>query len=617
LTNLNIYIGDNLLDLKPKTSVAFTYSIATVQDIRVRMASHTNNFTLPFTENNRIALGFSDDVQSYTSFPYVKQSAKCVQGGLEILRNGVCYIDDVTDDGFKLAIYSGERSFIDTISGRDLDELDFLSPGPWTPTAIEAHANDTSGVVAPVIDYGRMDTSGPVDVNSDFYLPSIYYHSIVQAILDASGFTAEGDIFSDDDYLKLIVPYSKSEYAYPTKWATDRNFKAIAENVVIVNPVVSTDGLVVFSETLMQDPLGYWNASTTYEPENSDTAADFGYFKIGIFGEFDISVGTAKIGIYKNGVEVAFQSSGVGTVPFFVTIDDQEFNDGDQWDIRVLTLTSTPTITINSITFFVETSLKPHNDFVYFGLLLPEMSQIDFIKDFTTRFGLLIQEKDGIVRFKGIESILIDKGSAVDWTEKRNGTYNSLKFALDGYSQVNNFTYENEDLLINTANSSFSVPNENIDEEQDFVESPFTISETSLKREINALTVPVYNADSTDMYDFAKEPGLRLAYVRARRDFETSVVFDSGTLDYLVAYFIDEEEPRSLNWSFFLGKYYPSFIESLQRAKVLERDYVLTTADINSLDFFKLVFDTDSYYFVNLVRDFLEKSTRVQIFKVL
>jgi len=52
MNQTEIYIGDSLLDLSPGTVVAHTLKSNDIGDLKTRNANYTNQFKVPFTENN-------------------------------------------------------------------------------------------------------------------------------------------------------------------------------------------------------------------------------------------------------------------------------------------------------------------------------------------------------------------------------------------------------------------------------------------------------------------------------------------------------------------------------------------------------------------------------------
>jgi len=72
-----------------------------------------------------------------------------------------------------------------------------------------------------------------------------------------------------------------------------------------------------------------------------------------------------------------------------------------------------------------------------------------------------------------------------------------------------------------------------------------------------------------------------------------------------------------MNFQQFLDDAYQYFSLSLQSAKIVPRTYNLTEGDISSFSFLYPVFDKDSYFLVNTIKNYVSgKMTSVELFKI-
>lgn len=211
MNNITIYIGDDLLDVSPKTKVALTYQTGGVGDIRSRTVSRTNSFQVDKTENNVRIFGFASDVKSSTVIPYRRINSRILIDGLQVL-SGYAYLKE-TSDTFEISIYETVIDFYTRIDGLTLRDLDFGdTPITWNAAYIDSTRNATSGIVSPVIQYGQIDSTLANAEIGDIYLPSVYLHTIIAAIFDNAGYTISGDILTDENYLSVIMPYSWNDW---------------------------------------------------------------------------------------------------------------------------------------------------------------------------------------------------------------------------------------------------------------------------------------------------------------------------------------------------------------------------------------------------------------------
>ena len=211
MNNIFIYIGDDILDVSPKTVVALTYQTGGVGDIRGRTISRTNGFNVDKTENNIRIFGHANEIKSSSLIPYRRIVCRILIDGIQVLK-GYAYIKE-TKETFNVSVYENVIDFYSRIDGLTLRDIDFGDTGiTWNASYIDSVRAATSGFVSPVIQYGQIDASLANAEIGSVYLPSVYFHTIVTALFTNAGYTISGDILTDDNYLNLIVPYSYNDW---------------------------------------------------------------------------------------------------------------------------------------------------------------------------------------------------------------------------------------------------------------------------------------------------------------------------------------------------------------------------------------------------------------------
>lgn len=633
-----IDIDGDVLDLSPDTIVSQTLKRNNVGDLTTRSVSHTNSFKLPFTPTNDRVYQYARKIQSASLFPYRKQTAKIIQNGVETVSKGVHYIRQASNF-YESYILSNAADFFDRLGNRMLTDLDFTGiNGSWEDGDIENYRNSTSGVVAPVMDYGLYNT-GTSTLNVGGYLPSIYYHSIIDKIFEGAGYEKSGEIFNNTKYLKTILAYSRPAFRYNAKFVNDRSASA---RVATPQNIPSPGGgvKVIFGETVIQDPKGFWDGSDDYTVVESDpNAANKVLFGIDMQIVLDLTVtgGTVDIVIeITGGFGSYYTLANIGTGVYTINTKDVLGGDvvpGDQGEsisVRIVTNTSSPSVVVNggSVVFSPsDLPLTGSGTFVYFNNLLPDISQVDFIKDFMITHALIPNEQGNYIHFKSLNEIIRNKTNAKDWTNKRAKVADRISFTPLNYAQVNYFKYssrrdtfeysgEEREIDAELGAGFFELSNDNIATEKTIYKSPFNNTLTELYGGIMMARIPL---GITTARIFDEEPGLRKLLVRDKYSFEPNVVYQGPSFgDYLVAYFDSPDEVYTLNWNQYLDDHYSDWIASLYQAKVIDREYHLTEADIVGIDFLSPIFDTDSYFLVNEVKDFIPgKVTKVELLKTI
>lgn len=636
MTDTIVYVSDQVIDLSPGTVIAQSIKRLNIGDLSTRSVNHTNLFKGPFTENNNRIYQYANDVRSKTTVPYSIQPTRVVQSGIELIRDGVHYMKRAKDQ-YEVYILSNAAAFFDAIGDKKLNELNFVGiNGSWNNNDIENYRATTSGIVAPVMDYGNYNPVTNAIGVSD-YLPSIYYHTLISLIFEQAGYEPVGDVFTNEKYLKQIIAYSREEFRYDEDFVNQRSASAR----VVVSQSIPTPGAgvnVVFGETLVQDETGYWDGVDQYIISDPDPAASGKIlFAVDVMVALNITVagGTVDISLRDQGGTAATITN-VGTGVH--TINSKDFSLGDiaflaeeggNIRVRISTNSGAPSVTINegSIVFtplnYVGTGSGSHT---YFNHLMPDMLQKDLIKDFLVCFGLLPFESDGVINCKSIKSLINDKANAKDWTEKRDSEFkDDIVFTDSNYAQTNFFKYSTAEdsfdhggILIrinkDLGNGSFTIANTLLTLEKTVYSSPFNNTLTEIYGGIMMARIPINGLRT----EFENEPGLRKLLVRDQYSFEPAVDYSTPNLNgYLVAYFESPDEELSLNFTQFIDDWYSELSASLQELKIVTRKYNLNELDILSLNDHLLIYDTDSYYLINEVKNFVpENRTDVELFKV-
>lgn len=632
-----IYIGDEKLDLSRDTVISQTLKRSDVGDLTTRSVNFTNSFNIPETPTNDRIYEYAKKVNSNTTIPYTRQTVKVVQNGIETITNGNHYIRKV-DGRYQVYILYDAADFFDVLGNKKLNELDFEGlNGSWATDDIASYRSNTTGIVAPVMDYGNFISGSPNNINAAEYLPSVYYHTIINKIIEAAGYTKAGDIFTNAKYLKKILAYSRKSFYYDEDFVTARTASAkVASAQNIASPGSGT--IVVFGDTVSQDSKGYWDGVDQYTVNETDAnASGKDLFLVDILTTLNITVtgGTVDILVHKTGLGEYYSLLNKGTGTYTLNSKDYVLGDpgviiteGESLSIRIRTNSGSPSVVVNSgsVVFnalnYVGTS---SGSFAYFNHLLPDMTQSAFIKDFLMSFGLIPSEKNKVITFKTLNEIIANKAGAKDWTSKRVKVKDGLSFTPLDYAQENSFKYKSNgdtfdhagielEINANLGIGIFTISNDQITNKKTIYTSEFNNTHTELLAGIMMARIPINGTRQ----EFENEPGLRKLLVRDKYSFEPNVQYGSTSASaYKVAYFDSPDEAYSMSWEQSLDDHYSDWILALQTAKILTRKYLLSELDIIQIDFLAPIFDEDSYYLINEVKSFVPgQPTQVELFKV-
>lgn len=622
---LQIWYNDELLDLFPNTVFAQTFRSFDFTSFNTQFRSYTNNFSLPGTDNNNRIFGNINIEQSDDDTIYTQNSCRVIQNGVEVVNGGLAVVTG-SRRGYTMYVISG-LSFFDTIGSEKLTDLDFTTA---TGNGYNGSSNPiytaTTGRINPVMNYGRFDGA---DLLEEIYIPSFFYHSLIDSIVSDAGLTKSGTIFSDNKYLNTIIPFSRNKYAY-AKDFIDRRLVIVEKNSgqSISNANLPTTN-ITFPDVIYEGAEGWWNNATSdYTPVEADASTGERICYIQVELTLDVTVTGGTVDIIVQNSSFPALATGIGTSSFTAITGANVASAlvNTSYNIRASSASGTPSVTVNSGRLTITPINEPpygSNSHMYYNLLLPDMSKKDFLKDFSIRFGQFFKEVDRVLYCKSIDEIISDKANAVDWTTKRVRDSDEYSYVPSGYAKNNYLRYNAIDFQVpeDFGQALFTISNQGLQDEKTLY-SKFSSSKTDYTGDIYCAHVPVYDGtEASFMENFKLNPGLRVLMVRDKSTDEPTLTANGGAItgisSYKVAYFHDRNQTYTCKYDESLDSYYPLYIGALQNYKLVTREYNLTEADIQNLDFFLPIFDRDSYYVLSEVGPYIpNKPCKVKMLKV-
>jgi hypothetical protein len=614
-----IYVGDDMVDLYPDTKIALTVQKINIGDISGRSVNYTNSIDVPWTENNARIFGYSYDENSRSSVPYTLTECKIVQNGIEVLsRASLIVTDSKGRESFGISIYENVYNFFASVNNLNIADLDPIADSAWTAAGIDAARTNTSGIVAPFINWGH--PSATYDAN--YFLPCFYYHTLISKILEYTGLTPSGDILTHSDFKDLVVPYCKESFKYPEMWVDDHRASGYNVGAISLSQVLTGTRLIPFDTVTYGANL---NAAT-------DQYTFTKYVNCTITTVIRVNAVTwnlatyLKVQIYKNGSQVAVYQlnspstdSGEQTITYtgdFATGDVVKMNiQSDQPSVP----NGANCTVVAGWTFTFTPTVDVPRAMVNWQYLFPEISCKSLLSDFFNRFALIPKQVDNTLYLKSLEAICTDRANALDWSDKLVQTDANIAFDSK-YAQSNLFRYSDTELVDQPelGQGDMAINNTALDVQRNIYTSIFgnTLAET-FNTVSSSAKIPVYTIASTDIDEFINEPKLRLLTLKDRT-VESPITFDATPrTDYKIAYFVDSTQTKDTGWEYFLGQYYPSLESSLQKSKTISKLYRLTELDIANYDPHKMIYDGYGYYIVNKILNFIPgRLTKVEVFKI-
>ena len=609
------------------TTVAQTYQVNDLAEIENQQTNFTNRFKVPDTPNNvelMEQLGIPGNVSRKA---YQRIPAKLVEDGIELMPKGYAAVKSYSGY-YDVVIYDGNISLAETLKGKRINDLDYsaLNHALSIDTFKAALDNDyQDGYIHALADFGKI---GYYHFNVDYNPGAIFIAWLWDKIFTESGLSYSGTIFSKPKFLNSVVTPVRG-FEVSTEPDSSTSLGSANTNFINENDEMPETGIEI-------DQYFTFTGTPSQITNNSDklTFNFTGLCKINLsanlnfYADNNVEAFGPTIIIELNGVQVKSLYSEQLSDTITLTV-----NSGDELRIRV-NLFAYPidiqgseygfySLTANANLSF--TKLVIQNSIVY-GDIMPDKSQLEFIKDIMQRFGLVfrkIRNKDEF-EFIEIEELLNDRENAEDWSDKFIAR--SEDYEVGDYAKKNRFAYQYEEGVEAFADGIMTIDNEIIEDEKTLFTSIFRASKVSKKiSNINVYSIPLWekkeDSDGTVTYE-PKDDSFRIfeitrrqATVYIKQDVSSNTVSIPDTpgddvpfLDFSPCYYQN-----------YVDTSYRTFNKVLDNSNKIEAELLLDPVDVYNLDFFRLKYieQLGRYYYLNKVSNFKNgKTTKCELIEV-
>lgn len=662
-----LFIDGVLIDLEPSEPIACTYQRNDIAELKDRQADFTNEFKVPLTNHNKITFGNPDMVATDSIKAYRLHNAKLEQDGIEIIQNGIAIINESDENGYvNITVLSGIYDFFQTISNKSIKDLAKLSLSnhKWTSqNAFNSTVDNQAGFLDytyPLIQYGGEDALNQ-DFNIARQVPSFFIRKIVDYIFEEAGYTKEGMIFNYDFYNRLLLPLTDGAVR-SQEWIKARSAKVGTSNFITSVPTslagisyTSGDILFEFGENNLIEGKGvdaswifmFGNDNSTFGvfPNNnywvgsndrmsqSEYIADDAYridVVLSIDYDIDLTFLTSatlqfKFTILKNGVEIANQQSAIySSVNFYenqnVTVNagNIDMQQGDvitfKWEVKKVGNSGVFNTIIKKGTSFA--SITPQsiilvNSTLDIADMMPEISQVDFLKSIFQMFAISTQSDNSIKTLRCKTFKEIASTVPLDWSYKLDLSKKiTINYRIGDYAINNLFNYKDDNIR---GNGTLVIDDNTLDFEKVIIELPYAASDDNAQitsDKINVVSIPFFIGEAKQNIT------PRIIALRRGENKRTSItLYDGVTTNYTrtngfypSAYFIDTLQGGHLGFQgYLLPEYYAELGKVLNKCKAVKCYLNLTPIDIQDLDFFRPIYINyfGVNFYVNKIEDYM------------
>ena len=689
-----------------QVSLKANYSILEIQDITKRKSENTQAFTLPFSDTNNDFFSHFYSVNSSGRFDVnVKTKATVSVDSIEVI-DGYLQLLSVNTESqtYEVVVYGVIANIVNQLSDKKLTELDFSEfnhtltkdnvMDSWDGNITYSSGQTGDEILYPLIDYGygydindfRPTTYLATKVTAENLKPAIKVVEVFQKILRNAGFTsvdfqASQENFFYNQYMTLETINETSNVQTEDEFyigkTTDQTLIGGLNTLIFDDQTSSankpffdeggnldsngfyiapTDGYYTFSITL---DLEFSSSSTSYRtlhltmyvgPQSGPTAVNVHQINPRTSGKQSYVTPRRYI---EAGDSVAFtleKTSLIGSET--CTVKASSTNEANQTSLRLI---SAPTSSTGTTV-----DLSPGNN------ILPNITQIDFLKSFISRYNLVLHPVPFFANHLEIDPIqdFFDAGVSKDWTDKLDLSKPvTIKPTYEFQKDKVIFKDANaEDVLTKRYEDANAHPYNyySIDIQSDFkqkgsnleITSVFSSFTNDVVPEIGLLIPRFYKEDNGQIQRISTKP--KLFYYSGLKDcgewqfyesrgsgsttFMTQFPFCSSMsmagekitdtdfdIRFKYDYTIGEQDggfitkaPQTDTFTKFWSEYLHNIFD--KDARILTANFKLTSSDIAGFKYNDKIFIKDAYYRINKISNYAigkDLSTQVELIKIL
>ncbi len=458
---IRLYINGAQADLFESEKIQYQKQVNSLKDLSSRQANLSFSFKLPRTANNIQIFQGLGITGSNSQTPYVKNESRLFVGNVCLVFSGWTIPDATTKDYFEIHTYDGNIDFFKALDNITFDDISLpeLSHEKDVPTIKSNWENSNNAYRYLVADYnGRthFNYNNENYINIDYLIPAVPIKYLWDRIFFTFGYTFEGTIFQDPEFLDTLITYPKGVIA-----------GEVAEEVFHVNfPKQYVIPKRVWPQWLMGDPFDYESqiaeGSLTEIPFNGVdrnlvawTAPELGTYKFtfsakiyprakkGVgsglyfgFNKHNQNIGSISTNdliriVWSDNGEKSVDTTEVippsllnagDTIAFFYQKDQRVDSDSSEFELDV-TIQRVNTSAIDQIEFFKGLSPK------------------DFFREVLWRFGLTpFPSKDtNHITFLTWKERL--NGTVEDWSD-RFVSHDGEQYTFDNYAKNNYYRFK-------------------------------------------------------------------------------------------------------------------------------------------------------------------------------
>ena len=666
MPDVKLYINNQLCDLVGDESIEVDYTIFDITKIGSRGGARSYEFNLPKTNRNKQIFENPEIVNNLSAMPYDSIEAMIYVDGID-MKIRFAQIESAGQT-YGIRVYGANTTLFDKLGKLKLIDIDWsVFDQYWNIANIIASRTNRTGIIYPIADYHSdspnsfiNNDNGTIDV--EHVPPAIHVKSILDKIFEFIGYTYTNEV---EDDAELVIPLIHGSSNDVLNDFLNNKYKGTfgMNSGVTLLPQILFGQFVGYRfafDTVIGNTSGYY--SLPYTIRNGRLAGSrclrfVDAFTATITVSFDITFsstvnsvifvplfidGSGAEVMLANSLNLIFSGYSIGThnITFEIPYSPPLNQSNSEYNLIIevyngpntsssFYIENTSTIQLSNINLYG--NYLEYGKYITVGLFLPDLSLLDFIKNYMQWFCLfpVISEESKTVQLKRFDTIKSNLSLAYQWGDKLDLNFEQeSKYIIESYGQNNfcKFQQDGEEIVPVGSDGSILIKNKNLTLEKVLIESDFASCNFQTRLEDNIVSqIPIYTEGEISL---DLEP--RILYIQRKTEAEmgTNIIYSITGFQYPIAtdipmgYFINPQNAWNLGFGNSLIPNYYQFIGGImQRVKITAVYVRLSASDISQLDFSRPVFirQLESYFYISAVKGFSyteSKSTLVELVKL-
>ena len=510
--SLKLYIGDTLCDMDDAEIIPINKQVNDIAQTQDRNSDFTAQFKIRKTRAMRDLFELSGEIGATTEFPYRRQPCRVIQDNIEIITNGILFLDRVTDQYYTVSIMSGNYSFFNQIAGLKISDLSLPTANhTWDASFMaDTHLSVSPGidVVYPLCEPSEDGSISPLTDDGDrvemyggWIWCFVRLRTIWEEIFENAGwFVVDSPALDEEIFSKLYIPIVRRNITDTQKYLY-HVYNGANYNFTVPAPLVYPGAVLIKGDETFR--TGTYTAPYTAKYKFSVTV-------------FSLTAPELKLNAGLTAV-ATFEITSIGFISYTYEAEYDATAGEDIWISTTAFNCYYYSIQVTAI----EDAKIEYGSWVEPRLYLPDMTQIDFIKMVCHVFGLVpsANARDHKIKFWNYQELYDNMPFARDWSQYLSERDDEVEFRFGDYAQHNYLRFkQSNDVIASNGIGELPFDDETLPEDKDIVQlAVSTCDEVRILMNVFSIDVSriAFNKwnDTDATYDKNETVDARLVYV--------------------------------------------------------------------------------------------------------